>query len=50
LTVIVEPPGGSGDYLPPGKFEKEGVNRPVTIVFGFVGQARKQPSSREGEE
>jgi len=50
LGAVVKVPGGAGEDLSGGDFEENGVDDPVLIVFGFVGQARDEPVSDEGEE
>ena len=43
-------PGGAGEDLSGGDFDEDCVDDAVLIVFGFVGQARDEPVSDEGEE
>ncbi len=50
LGVVVEVPGGAGEYLAGGELEQDGVDDAVLIVFGIVGQARDEAVDDEGEE
>lgn len=50
LGVVVEMPGGPGEYLAGGKFEEKGVDDTVKIFVGFVRQSRDQAVDDKGQK
>lgn len=42
LSVVVEVPGGSGEYLASGKLDEKGVDDAIEIIFWFVGKPRDE--------
>jgi len=50
LGVVVEVPGGAGEYLAGGKLEEKGIDDTVKIVVGFVRQSRDQAVDNKGQK
>jgi hypothetical protein len=50
LGVVVQVPGGAGEYAAIGELEEDGVDYAVLIVLGLVGQARYEAVDDEGDE
>jgi hypothetical protein len=50
LTVVVGAPGGAGKDVAGGKFQQDGVDCAVHVVFGFIGQTLEKVAGTEGEQ
>ena len=50
LGVVVQVPGGAGEYAAIGELDEDGIDDAVLVVLGLVGQARYEAVDYEGDE
>jgi hypothetical protein len=50
LGLVVQVPGGAGEYATIGELEEDGIDYAVLIVFRLIGQSRYEAVDHEGDE